>query len=43
MDADGNKRFTRKVHQFNTDFWDFAQTQTEKEAGWLRETHACGR
>ena len=41
-DADGNQRFTRKVNQFNTDFWDFAQTQTEKEAGWLRRAHACG-
>lgn len=43
LDADGNKRYTRKVHQFNTDYWEFAQTETEKEAGWLRESNRCGR
>ena len=43
LDADGNPRFARKVHQFNTDYWEFAQTETEKEAGWERGANKCGQ
>ena len=41
-DADGNTIYSRKMHSFNSDYWEFAQTQTEKEANWVRGVNSCG-
>ena len=43
VDADGNPIYNRKVLTYNTDYWEFAQTQTEFDAGWSREGNRCGR
>ena len=41
-DADGNTIYTRTMHAYNSDYWEFAQTQTEKDAGWMRGIDSCG-
>ena len=43
VDADGNPIYNRKVLTYNTDYWEFGQTQTEADAGWQRELNRCGR
>ena len=42
-DADGNERYNRKVLTYNTDYWEFGQTATEKAADWSRANNRCGR
>ena len=42
-DADGNKIYSRKMHSFNSDYWEYSQTQTEKENDWIRGVNSCGR
>jgi hypothetical protein len=43
LDADGNRVYSRKIHSFNADYWEFAQTQTEKDANWQRGVNSCGQ
>ena len=43
IDADGNAIYNRQVLTYNTDYWEFAQTATEKAAGWERSISKCGR
>jgi len=42
-DADGNTIYTRKMHAFNSDYWEFAQTQTERDNNWVRGVNNCGK
>jgi arylsulfatase A-like enzyme len=42
-DADGNNIYNRKVHTYNTDYWEFGETATEQEAEWKRAVNACGK
>jgi hypothetical protein len=42
-DADGNKIYKREMNVFNTDYWEFAQTETERENNWRRGVNSCGQ
>ena len=41
-DADGNRIYNRKMNVFNSDYWEFAQTDTERENNWVRGVNSCG-